>query len=534
MKHENNSQQKNNISSRKAGRSDFLKAEVSKGLLIVNIAIALIYFGVISFMFERSRLYLFALLMIGQVFFLWQVLTFIYTVWDTKSRIRLNPYVGRKKKTDSAPPVDVFITVCGEPVELVEETALAAKAMDYPRFNVYLLNDGYVAGKDNWRQIEELATQIGVKCITRKNKGGAKAGNINHALKRTASPYVAIFDADHVPHPSFLKEVMPFFKDRKMGFVQTPQYYKNYETNEVTKGSWEQQQLFFGPICRGKDRLNATTMCGTNMVISREAFLDVGGMCEESIAEDFVTGMFMHEKGWNSAYLPKVLAEGLAPEDFLSYYKQQYRWARGALDVIFKYRLFFRRGLTFAQKVQYLSSVSFFVSGVVIVINAMFPIIFFITGLIPFYTSTMVLAAVFLPYIVITIYTLQSACNFSFTFRSLAFSMAGFTIHLKALMSALGGEKSTFSVTSKKQINGNFPLLVIPQLAYIGLAIFAFSFAVFREGLSPSVMTNLAWTVLNVAIFSEFIIAALPEVRALDFARSTSRRTPALSTQTNT
>jgi cellulose synthase/poly-beta-1,6-N-acetylglucosamine synthase-like glycosyltransferase len=60
-------------------------------------------------------------------------------------------------------------------------------------------------------------------------------------------------------------------------------------------------------------------------------------MSTESIAEDFVTGMFMHEKGYRSVYVPEVLAEGLACEDLLSYSKQQFRWARGALDIIFRY-----------------------------------------------------------------------------------------------------------------------------------------------------------------------------------------------------
>jgi cellulose synthase (UDP-forming) len=107
---------------------------------------------------------------------------------------------------------------------------------------------------------------------------------------------VAIFDADHVPHADFLAKMVAYFTDDKVGFVQTPQFYKNYGVNYLTRSSWEQQELFFGPICKGKNRLNAATMCGTNMLISRKALEEVGGMYTESIAEDFVTGLFMHAK----------------------------------------------------------------------------------------------------------------------------------------------------------------------------------------------------------------------------------------------
>lgn len=481
----------------------FLETQVPKVLLFLNAVLALVYLIIITFWFPHGNPVLFWLLIAGEVFHLWQTLTYIYTVWDTEYMPPSDPH--------HTPYVDVFITICGEPVDIVEETIIAAKAMDYPNFTIYLLNDGYVAKKDNWREIVGLAVKHGVGCFTRQIPGGAKAGNINNALKQTTSPLVAIFDVDHVPHRDFLRKTIGYFKDERMGFVQTPQYYKNHNVNEVTQGAWEQQALFFGPICKGKNRLNAVTMCGTNMVIRKKALLEVGGMCEESIAEDFVTGMFLHERGWKSCYVPEVLAEGLAPEDFLSYYKQQFRWARGSMDVLFKYKFIIRKGLNFAQRMQYLSSVSFFLSGTVVLMNALIPIIFFYTGLVPLEISTMMLAAVFLPYIFITLYILEFSSNFNFTFKSLAFAMAGFMIHIKALVVSLLGIKSTFSVTSKTKISGNFIGLVIPHITYIVLVFIGVGFALYRGGINPSLVTNFAWAALNIGIFIEFIRAALPQ-----------------------
>jgi cellulose synthase (UDP-forming) len=448
---------------------------------------------------------LYVLLLLGEVFHVWQAMTYLYTV----SRLR-----------ESVPPaltytpaVDVFITVAGEPRELVAETVHAVKRMEYPDFHVYLLNDGYVAGKDNWQDIEELAQEQGVGCITRRVGGGAKAGNINNAAAQTHSPYIAIFDADHVPRPHFLKRLMPYFANPRMGFVQTPQFYKNADLNETTRGAWEQQELFYGPICRGKNAFNAATMCGTNMILSRQALTVVGGMCTESIAEDFATGLFMHEKGFSSYYHGEVLAEGLAPEDFLSYSKQQFRWARGALDVLFKYNLLMRRGLTLGQKMQYLSSVTFFLSGIVVAFNMLLPTFFLYAGLMPLRISTMLLALVFVPYIALILYTLSRSSNGRFTFRALSFGVSGFSIQLQALGSALLQRHVTFAITPKQAVSGNYLRLVTPHIAYIALVFTAIPVAVLREGMTASVVNNVAWALFSIGVFTPFIRAAAPTNR---------------------
>lgn len=496
-------------------RIAFLQTESPHALLFVAGGMALIYFYTLAFVFPMGNVVLFSLLIFGEVFHLWQIFTFIYTVYDTSYE--------HPKDVRHTPRVDIFITVAGEPTEIVEETARAAVAIRYPHKRIYILNDGYVAQKDNWRDMETLASRLGISCITRKIKGGAKAGNINNALKHTKGTLVAIFDADHVPHPDFLEKTVPFFADPLMGFVQTPQFYKNYGANFVTLSSWEQQELFFGPICRGKNRLNSTTMCGTNMLISRAALTEVGGMVTSSIAEDFVTGVLMHARGYRSVYVPEVLAEGLATEDLLSYTKQQFRWARGALDVIFSYNPLFLRGLTFAQRIQYLASASFYFSGIIVLIDALLPIVFFFTGLVPMQISGMLLATVFLPYFCITLYTIQRSSNFTFTFNALAFSMGSFWIHVQALMAAMLGLKSTFSITPKKMQTGNFLFLSIPHLLYILITAVGFAYAYSHTGFTPSLINNTAWALINIVVFWPFVWASLPRRVRLTYRRLTQQ-----------
>jgi len=385
--------------------------------------------------------------------------------------------------------------------------------MKYPHFSIYILNDGKVASRPNWQEAEEIAARQGVNCITRTVPGGAKAGNINHATAQTREPYIVVFDADHAPKKEFLQETVGYFVDEKVAFVQSPQFYHNADVNQVAGGSWEQQALFFGPLLKGKDTVNSTFMCGTNMVLRRIALEEAGGMSEKSIAEDFLTSLLIHEKKWKSVYVDKVLAEGLAPEDFLSYYKQQFRWARGSLEILFSYNPLFRRGLTFAQKIQYLSSSSYYLSGIIVLINALLPLTYFFLQLKPLTINTMTLALIFLPYIFVILYTLQMTSNFTYTFRALSFSLGSSTIYIKALWATITRRQNAFAVTSKTRVSGNHGKLVLPHLMYIALVAAGIIYGVMREGWSASMLSNIAWAMIYIAAFAPFIAAAFEGTR---------------------
>ncbi|MDO9590237.1 MAG: glycosyltransferase, partial [Microcella sp.] len=119
--------------------------------------------------------------------------------------------------------IDVFITVYGEPFEVIERTARAALAM-HGQHQTWILDDG------RSDDVRDLAAELGARYVRRLSSNGAKAGNVNHALSVTSGEYFAIFDADFVPAPDFLLETVPFFIDEKVAFVQTPQAYGNRTT----------------------------------------------------------------------------------------------------------------------------------------------------------------------------------------------------------------------------------------------------------------------------------------------------------------
>jgi len=476
---------------------------VGKLLLLTNFVAAVSYF---SWWFDPSRAnnyWLYYLLFVGEIYHIFMAFTFWFTIWPE------DVVIEDKRHYYFYPKVDVFITVAGEPVEIVRKTVVAAKNMNYLYKKIYILNDGLVAKKDNWKDIERLAKKLGVNCITREIPGGAKAGNINNALRQTNSEMVLIFDADMVPNRNFLTKTIPYFVDPNVGFVQTPQYYENFGENAITSGAWDQQKFFFGPIMRGKDKSNAAFVCGTNVVLRRTALEGVGGMVENNIAEDFLTSLFIHQQGWVSHYYPGVLAKGLAPLDLLSYYKQQFRWARGSLQVLLGDNPLLKKGLTWGQKIQYLSSTLYYFNGLIVLIDISMPLLYLYFGIQPVAVSTASFAVYFLPFMLLNLYTLNLASAADISFKTFSFSYSSWYLQLTALISVLTGKKVGFSITPKQAQGGNFIGLAIPHITYIVLAFLGTIVAIDRERFNPSVATNLAWVLFNSALFMPYILAAI-------------------------
>src|SRR5262249_46882125 len=101
----------------------------------------------------------------------------------------------------------------------------------------------------------------------------AKAGNLNNALFQTDGEFLLILDADQIPAPSILDRTLGYFRDPKVAFVQTPQWFYNVPPGDPF-GS--QAPLFYGPIQQGKDGWNAAFFCGSNAVLRREALMQIG------------------------------------------------------------------------------------------------------------------------------------------------------------------------------------------------------------------------------------------------------------------
>jgi len=398
------------------------------------------------------------------------------------------------------PRVDVLIPVYGEPVEVVEPTVAAATALRGARVRVALLDDGGSA------EMEALARRHGARYVRRTVHTGAKAGNINHALAQLDAPFVVVFDCDHVPAPEFLERTLGHLQDPRVGLVQTPQWYANAGRSTVAAAAAAQQALFFGPIARGKDARGAMFCCGTNMVFRRSALDDVGGFPEASLTEDFQLSITLHERGWRTAYVAEVLAQGLGPEDMASYASQQHRWAAGCLsampDVI-------RARLPWTRKLQHLLSASYFLTGWTVLLYMAFPVIRITTGAQPVATSGADQFLVhFAPYFGLALAAVALAGAGSYTWRAFALSFSSWWIHVHATARVLRGRPGRFVVTPKRGIDGPQLRAVWPSLAAIVVLIGAAAVGLARD-LEPGTLNNVAFAGVHVAVLTTGVRPAL-------------------------
>jgi len=478
-------------------------ARISKVWVAAAAISSMTYAASIAWFLAPASLILLLLFLASQLFRLGQALVFCYTVWPRRTL--------RTYSEHFVAPVDVFITTAGEDLAILEQTIEAAKRQDYPCFTVYVLNDGYVLNAPDWREIEELAERLGVRCITRRRPGGAKAGNINHALGLTDSPFVAVLDVDHKPNERFLRTLIGWFAGPEVGFVQSPQYYRNRGECYVSAAAFEQQQLFFNAIATGKNALNSAFMCGTNMILRRRALEDVGGMDESNVTEDFLTSLFLHRKGWKSVYVPTVLSEGLGPVDALSYHKQQLRWAKGCLEVLFRHAPWRSQVLSRSQRIQYVFSASHYLSGLALVLEMAFPLMVLFTGAAPFYIGGAITMSAWVFFVGTMLLLVRLASSGAFTFRALSFTIGSFAIYVRALIEVAAGLRSRFAVTPKRRSQGNGLHVVLPHLIYSMLAGAGIASALVREGPTIPVLASAAWAVAFQVLFIPFVAAALPQ-----------------------
>jgi cellulose synthase (UDP-forming) len=437
---------------------------------------------------------LYAVLVAAQLINVFQVVGYWHAVWRTRPP--------RRRAGRVPGSVDVFVTVYNEPLEVIEPTIAAAAAMPHPH-RTLVLDDG------NRPQVGVLARRHGAVWVTRPDNRGAKAGNINHALTTSSrADFFCVFDADHVPRPEFLDRMMPWFRDQRVAFVQSPQYYGNRDSSYVAGGAMDQQDIFFGPICEGADGSDSVICCGTNFVMRRAALDEVGGFREDSVTEDALTGLDLHARGWRSRYVPERLAVGLAPEDLGAYVSQQSRWARGNLELLFRHSPLLRKGLPLELRFRYAWAASHYLSGLSNLVYLVLPCLYLFTG-IETVTATASddFIAHFLPYIFLTVFIFTRSCEGRLRFRAIQFNYGLLPVYLEALFSAVTGKRARFVVTPKTASTESFYNLVAPQLALVTITLSAIG-AGLVDYQGPSTITNVCWALFNIAMLSALIRAA--------------------------
>lgn len=506
-------------------------------------------FRIVFFLFADYLWYekIFAfMLLFAEVFVLTHTLGYFSNIFIVK-RDAFKEEPDLELELDHYPSIAIVVASYKEPISVLRETLTCFYNISYPNKYLYFLDDTRYElpwdtpeNKQKYRKdIEELCQWFEVN-LFRANWHGAKAGMLNDFLqflagnsrpdfefhpyqkkissKTEKEKYLIIFDADMNAVPDFAINFIKILESNpKLAFIQTPQYYTNFETNRVARAAGVQQAIFYEYICEGKSLKNAMFCCGTNVVFRIEALMDVEGFDEISVTEDFVTSVKLHKKGWHSRYVNKNLAFGMGPEDLGAFFKQQFRWATGTIGVLRELpKMMWNnfRQFTPAQWWEYMLASTHYLVGWVLFIMVISPIFYLVFDTPSYFSTPEMYILAYTPYIMFTCFLffwtiMEKNYHFSDLISALLINITTFPVFMKASIFGLMGIKTSFGITPKGGANILSFKSLIPQLATAILCIFAIAWGFQRLYYERepfyALLTNIFWASFNLITLSYFL-----------------------------
>jgi hypothetical protein len=248
---------------------------------------------------------------------------------------------GVSQPTHSTPPVTVQLPVYQER-HVVERLIDAAAAFDWPRerLQIQVLDDSNdettaLAGA----RVEHYRRQgLDIQLVRRPDRKGYKAGALAVGMTRAWGEFIAIFDADFVPPPDFLRRTIPpFLSQPALGLVQARWAHLNADYSLLTRA---QSLALDGHFVVEQTARNRSGLLmnfnGTAGVWRRACIEASGGWSGDTISEDLDLSYRAQLGGWDCLYLPQVCAPAELPPQLAAFKRQQFRWAKGSIQCLRK------------------------------------------------------------------------------------------------------------------------------------------------------------------------------------------------------
>ncbi len=293
------------------------------------------------------------------VLFIAQGLEITDILWSRGQRI--NRLQSPHEPLMHAPKVSIHVPCYNEPPEMVMQTLNLLAQLDYPNFEVIVM-DNNTKDEAVWQPLAECCDRLGerFRFFHEGKLAGFKAGALNYALEKTASDaeFIAVIDSDYHVVSNWLSSMMPLFARPEVGFLQSPQDYRDWQGDTFkTMIAWEYAEFFhIGMVRRDED--NAIIQHGTMTIIRKTALQELGGWATWCITEDAELGLRLMAKGYEGIYINHSFGKGLVPDSLSGYKSQRFRWVYGAVQILkchWREFLTGRKNLNFDQKYHFLT-----------------------------------------------------------------------------------------------------------------------------------------------------------------------------------
>ncbi|MFD3500013.1 glycosyltransferase [Streptomyces sp. NPDC058676] len=228
-------------------------------------------------------------------------------------------------------PVSVLVPAYNE-AKCIENTVRSLMESDHP-VEIIVIDDG---SSDGTARIVENLNLPGVRVVRQLNAG--KPAALNRGVANARHDLVVMMDGDTVFEPSTVRELVQPFGDPRVGAVAGNAKVGNKDT---LIGAWQHIEYVMGFNLdrRMYDVLQCMpTIPGAVGAFRRTALERVGGMSDDTLAEDTDITMAIHRDGWRVVYAENARAWTEAPESVQQLWSQRYRWSYGTMQAIWKHR----------------------------------------------------------------------------------------------------------------------------------------------------------------------------------------------------
>ncbi|GFZ81196.1 glycosyl transferase [Aquaticitalea lipolytica] len=258
---------------------------------------------------------------------------------------------------DEIPFVTIQLPVFNE-MYVMERLLDNIALIDYPKdkLEIQVLDDSTdETVKSTYEHVQKIkATGLDIVHITRTDRSGFKAGALKEGLEIAKGEFIAIFDADFLPNPNWLKRTIPYFKDKKIGVVQTRWGHLNRNYSILTKIQAFALDAHFTLEQVGRNsKGHFINFNGTAGIWRKTCIIDAGNWEGDTLTEDLDLSYRAQLKNWKFKFLENVETPAELPVVISAARSQQFRWNKGGAENFRKmmWRVLKSKNISFKTKV---------------------------------------------------------------------------------------------------------------------------------------------------------------------------------------
>jgi len=251
-------------------------------------------------------------------------------------RRRIAAAPARAVPDSELPFVSLHVPAHNEPPDMVLDTLRSLLRLDYPRYEVIVIDDN-TDDEALWLPVRDWCARHGAKFAHLEDWPGYKSGALNYALREMTDPraeVVGVVDSDYQLEPGFLRRCAPLFADPWVGFTQAPQDYRGWERSRYYRRLFYSYSYFFAVSQPSRNERDGAIFAGTMGLIRRVALEQLGGWDEWCITEDAELSLRLLRAGWSGLHVDQSWGKGIMPLTFEALKGQRYRWCFGGIQIL--------------------------------------------------------------------------------------------------------------------------------------------------------------------------------------------------------